>query len=81
MRCIFCKINSIATKSIEHVIPESLGNKEHVLPKGAVCDKCNNYFATKIEKELLDFPYFKSLRHRNRIPSKKNRIPIEKAFI
>ena len=81
MRCIFCKINSIDTISIEHVIPESLGNKEHVLPKGAVCDKCNNYFATKIEKELLDFPYFKSLRHRNRIPSKKNRIPIEKAFI
>ena len=56
MRCIFCKINSIDTISIEHVIPESLGNKEHVLPKGAVCDKCNNYFATKIEKELLENP-------------------------
>lgn len=81
MRCIFCKENTVNTKSIEHVIPESLGNKEHILPKGAVCDKCNNYFATKIEKVLLDKPYFKNVRHRNWIPSKKNRIPPDKALI
>jgi hypothetical protein len=74
MICIFCYEVSDNSKSIEHIIPESLGNKEHTLWKGAVCDKCNNYFATKIEKELLDQPYFVSVRHRNIIETKKNRL-------
>lgn len=81
MRCIFCKNNSGNTKSFEHIIPESLGNKSHVLQKGIVCDKCNNYFATKIEKQVLELPYFKSLRHRNEILNKKNHLPSENAFI
>ena len=72
IRCIFCKTNSGDTKGIEHVIPESLGNIEHVLPKGAVCDRCNNYFGTKIEKQLLEQPYFINVRHRNLIPSVKS---------
>src|SRR5258706_150378 len=76
MNCIFCKEPSDNSKSVEHIIPESLGNVEHVLPKGIVCDDCNNYFAIKIEKELLEMPYFKSLRYRNDIFSKKGkRIP------
>ena len=78
MNCIFCHEASDNSKSIEHIIPESLGNKEHTLWKGAVCDKCNNYFATKIEKELLDQPYFVSVRHRNFIKTKKNHpVPIK----
>lgn len=77
MNCIFCHSISDNSKSVEHIIPESLGNKEHILWRGAVCDKCNNYFATKIEKELLGQPYFVSMRHRNFIKSKKNRpVPI-----
>lgn len=81
MRCIFCKLNSDASKSIEHIIPESLGNKSHTLPKGMVCDKCNNYFAVKIESRVLANPYFKSLRHRNEILTKKGRLPSETAFV
>ena len=49
--------------------------------KGIVCDKCNNYFALKIEKEVLELHYFKSLRHRNYILSKKNKLPTENGFI
>lgn len=75
MRCIFCKSISTNSKSVEHVIPESLGNKEHVLKEGIVCDKCNQYFAIKVEKEVLDTPYFKHVRHRNDIKSKKRKIP------
>ncbi len=75
MKCIFCKKNSADSKSIEHIIPESLGNKEHVLEKGVVCDNCNQYFATKIEKPLLDTIYFKHVRHCNDIESKKRKIP------
>lgn len=81
MKCIFCKNNSDNTKSFEHIIPESLGNKSHVLQKGIVCDKCNNYFSTKIEKQVLELSYFKSLRHRNEILTKKNRLPTENAFV
>ena len=44
MRCLFCKQDSSSTKSVEHIIPESIGNKTLILPLGYVCDKCNNYF-------------------------------------
>lgn len=81
MNCIFCKKEASSSKSIEHIVPESLGNKNHVLPKGIVCDKCNNYFALKIEKPVLEMDFFRDLRHRNKIKSKKGIIPKGKAFI
>lgn len=81
MNCIFCHSISDNSKSVEHVIPESLGNKEHVLKQGIVCDKCNSYFAIKIEKELLEQPYFISLRHRNMIQTKKNHFVPQKVFL
>lgn len=78
MRCIFCKKNSNDSKSVEHIVPESLGNIEYVLPRGIVCDNCNNYFSRKIEKHLLDSNYFVHARFRNTVYSKKGRIPIVK---
>lgn len=81
MRCIFCKEISNSSKSVEHIIPESLGNKSHILKDGIVCDKCNNYFSIKIEKEVLEQPYFKNLRHRNSILTKKRKLPPQKAFL
>ena len=74
MRCIFCKENSINSKSIEHVIPESLGGKK-ILPAGVVCDKCNNYFARKIEKPFLDDYSMILLRFEQSIENKKGIIP------
>lgn len=75
MRCIFCKSDSSTSKSKEHIIPESLGNKEHILPPGIVCDSCNNYFALKLEKPLLESEYFVHTRHRNDVSNKKGRLP------
>lgn len=75
MICIFCKHNSDASRSIEHVIPESLGNEDHILPPGIVCDGCNRYFAIKIEKPLLETPYFRDLCYRTKLPNKKGRPP------
>lgn len=75
--CIFCHKDSSTSKSVEHIIPESLGNKEHILPKGYVCDACNNYFSVKIEKELLSQPYFASMRRRNDIRTKHGRFAKE----
>lgn len=77
MRCIFCKENSSASVSIEHIIPEALGNTEHILPPGVVCDTCNNYFARKIEGPLLSSLGFKNLRSRQLAPNKRGTIPTQ----
>ena len=42
---MFCKYKNNTFLTIEHIIPESLGNKAYVLPRGIVCDKCNQYFS------------------------------------
>jgi hypothetical protein len=73
--CIFCRENASSSRSIEHIIPESLGNIERVLPAGIVCDRCNNYFARKIEGPLLDSTYFRRLRSQMSIANKRGRIP------
>ena len=74
MQCIFCKERSDDSKSIEHIVPESLGNREHVLPKGIVCDTCNSYFGIKIEKEVLAQGYFKYMRHIQDIETKRGNL-------
>jgi hypothetical protein len=81
MRCIFCKKNSSNSKSVEHIIPESLGNIDHCLPIGIVCDTCNNYFGTKIEGPLLETPYFKNLRGRQSVPNKRGKCPPINGFL
>ncbi len=32
MKCLFCKQSSADTKSVEHIVPESLGNTTFILP-------------------------------------------------
>lgn len=49
--CIICDTPNEA-KSIEHIIPESMGNTFYVLEKGDVCDPCNNRMAEWEEKVL-----------------------------
>ncbi|MES2458236.1 MAG: HNH endonuclease [Bacteroidota bacterium] len=75
MKCVFCKQSSVSSVTVEHIVPESLGNKEHVLARGIVCDKCNNYFATKVEKKVLETEFFRNLRFRTGLESKKGRVP------
>lgn len=71
MRCIFCKEDSSLCKSVEHIIPESLGGNANILRKGIVCDKCNNYFAREVEKPFLDNPAITLLRFEEGLPNKK----------
>jgi hypothetical protein len=75
MNCIFCKYESCSSRSVEHIIPESIGNSKHVLPRGVVCDRCNNYFARKVEQPLLETKYFRERCFRARIPNKKGNLP------
>tara|TARA_R100000322_G_scaffold133295_1_gene89314 strand:+ start:1654 stop:2439 length:786 start_codon:yes stop_codon:yes gene_type:complete len=81
MKCIFCEADTSNSKSVEHIIPESLGNQEHVLPVGFVCDKCNNYFAVKVERPLLESAYFTQLRQRQGIMNKKGRLPAVRGIL
>ena len=76
-QCIFC--NSMMGRFVysEPIVPESLGNTEHVSPPGIVCDGCNNYFARMIEGPLLSSDFLMQARHRNGIPSKRKRVPVQ----
>lgn len=80
-RCIFCAEDSSNSKSVEHIIPESLGGKIHTLPLGIVCDKCNNYFAREVEKPFLEHSAIKALRFHEGIESKKGIIPPMQAIL
>jgi hypothetical protein len=81
MYCIFCKRDSTDSKSIEHIIPESLGNTIATLPRGVVCDKCNNYFSRNVERPFLESEAVRTLRFQQAIPSKKGRIPSIEALL
>lgn len=76
MRCIFCKADSASSRSVEHILPESIGNSKLVLPRGVVCDKCNNYFAKAVEKPFLEAEAVRHMRFHEGLPSKKGRVPI-----
>lgn len=75
MRCLFCKRDSAGSRSVEHILPESLGNTTRTLKPGIVCDKCNNYFSRDVERPFLEAPAIAALRFHQSIPSKRGRIP------
>lgn len=81
MNCIFCKEDSTASRSVEHIIPESLWNTKHVLPPGVVCDACNNYFSREVEKPFLDAPAIRHLRFHQLIPNKRGKVPSVQGLI
>lgn len=49
--CLFCA-SSGPFATLEHIVPESLGNDDLVL-KNEICDKCQNYFGKEIENYVL----------------------------
>lgn len=75
MKCIFCGCPSNDSKSVEHIVPESLGNSKHVLPRGVVCDGCNNYFARKLEGPVLSHRSFRNLRAWIGLQAKSGKVP------
>jgi hypothetical protein len=71
MVCIFCDRENIA-KSVEHIVSESLGNKEYIVARGTVCDDCNNKFA-KFEGVALSNSILAMERARLGIATKKGK--------
>lgn len=55
VQCIYCLDKEGSFNTVEHIVPEALGNYyEYVLPKGFVCDRCNNSLA-KIDEKFTNF--------------------------
>lgn len=54
-KCIYCLQTTGSFKSEEHIFPESLGNDELILPRGYVCDKCNNGVLSQLDNALIKF--------------------------
>lgn len=75
MKCIFCGQDTTNSKSVEHIIPESFGNSKKILRRGIVCDKCNNYFARKIEGPFLSKYPVLQLRKELDIKNKNGVVP------
>jgi HNH endonuclease len=71
MACIFCN-NSITANSLEHIIPESLGNKYYVLPRNTICGSCNNSFS-KFEGNAITRTFLGFIRTQSAIKTKKGK--------
>ena len=77
----FLKVVNSYTE-IEELTPEILnnfidriyiGNKSTILHKGIVCDKCNNYFARKVEQPFLESEPIRKLRQELQLENKKGK--------
>lgn len=73
MSCIFCGSNG-PFNTIEHIIPESLGNTDDLLNNG-VCDKCQSYIGKEIENYVLNNSPFAFWRVIYGIKTKKGKTP------
>jgi hypothetical protein len=76
--CLFCRRSDGSFTSVEHIFPESLGNKELVLPVGVVCDRCNNQALSPLDRALCDFPPVAMMRTLHGVESKAGKRPIFK---
>ena len=45
---MYCRCDSIDTKSDAHAIPEALQKNDHILPRGMICDSFNSIFQNSI---------------------------------
>src|SRR5690242_4319755 len=73
--CIFCKRLRAGNVSVEHILPESIGNKKLVLPPNVVCDKCNSYFGSHLDQTFIHAPGVDLARALVVSETKKGRAP------
>jgi hypothetical protein len=68
--CLFCRRRDGGFTGREHIFSEALGNHEHVLPAGVVCDRCNNGDLAVADEALVNFQPITLLRAERGLPSK-----------
>ena len=72
--CLFCGAEGPYT-TIEHTIPEALGNDESVL-FGEVCDKCQSYLGKEVEAFALRQSPIGPIRVLLKIRGKRGKLPL-----
>lgn len=60
------------------MFPESIGNREIVLPNGVVCDRCNNGTLSTLDQVMCEFMPVKLRRTMLGITSKTGAVPVSK---
>lgn len=73
--CLICRRSDGGFTSVEHILPESIGNKTEVLPVGVVCDRCNNGVLSRLDHALGGFLPIEMMRTWHGIPSKSGGLP------
>ena len=71
MNCIICD-ESIQKNSVEHIIPESLGNTVYFLEANTLCQTCNNRFS-EFEDKAITRSFLSLIRMQNAIKTKKGK--------
>lgn len=61
-KCIYCLSETGEFNTEEHIFPESLAGDEIYLPKGYVCDTCNNGISSQLDNALMNFEPIAFLR-------------------
>jgi len=56
MICIYCHQDSGLNPGLAHIFPEALGANDKVLPRGTVCDGCNQYLGKRLDENLVRYP-------------------------
>jgi hypothetical protein len=80
-QCLYCRQTDRRFTSVEHVIPESLGNSDSpynraiVLPRGVVCDHCNNGALSQLDQTLVKFDPVSFMKTYHNVPSKSSAVP------
>jgi len=71
MICIICQEECL-NSPIEHIVPESLGNKKYVLAESILCAKCNNRFS-EFESKAITKSILSVIRIQQGIKTKKGK--------
>jgi hypothetical protein len=56
MTCVYCRKDSGRNPGLAHIFPEALHCNDEVLPRGAVCDVCNEYLGRRLDENLIRYP-------------------------
>ena len=74
MTCLFCRADSTKAAGRAHIFPEALVKNETTLPRGAVCDSCNNYLGRKLDSQILEHPLIPLIIQLAGLPGKRGKV-------
>jgi hypothetical protein len=76
--CLICRRSDGGFTTEEHIIAESLGNTDKILPPGVVCDRCNHEVCAPLDEALCTFGPVQMLRTMHQQPTKSGKLPTAK---